>query len=354
MSTWSAKIRSIGNYLLGNDPRFLHTGNHNSYGNPHPQYLSKWDGSFSPYQASITGSPYIKFATISISKKTWIVNYKYQFEFETLLWASNKPSKMILDIRVDLASNGSYTIDGMLRSANADTYYPVQQSQMGYVPSTNTATDLVLDLYMFINKSGSQLTYKLLSAKNLYPTGNTWYGIFKHSAWRGVKLYDDTQPIAFDNTTAGFVKFDRQVAFSSGIATTDTYTKRLNGNAIGIGDIEGWIYTNGTDLWQPTGVVGQDGNKVIYASHDYTAGIVDWTLSASEKTRKYLKPTNSSGAANIIVPTEDREYRVVNKLAYAVTIKKSGGVGVVIAAGKVATVFYDSATGDVVRITADI
>lgn len=348
----SAQKRSIGNFLISNDPRIWHTGNHGLYGNPHPQYLSEWDTSYTPYQPTVTGAPYYKFATISIAKKTFIVNYRYSFELETLLWASNKPARMILDVRVDLASNGSYTVDGMLRMAHGDTYYPVQQTQVGYVASTNTATDLVLDLYIFFNKAGSQLFYRMLTAKNLFPAGNAWFGVFKYSAWRGVKLYDDTQPITFDNTTAGFVKFDRQVAFNTSIATTDTYTKRDNGNSLNLGDPAQWMYANSTDLWQPLGVIGKDGSTVLQTNVNFAGAAADYTLSAAEKVRELLFVTNNNAASNIIAPAERRWYWVDNTTAFAVTIKKSAGTGIAIGAGKRALVYYNGT--DYARLTADV
>lgn len=352
MSKLSNVVRTVANYLLANDSRFWHKGNLHPYGNQLPQYINKFDGTYTPYQATVTGTPYIKFGTLSISKKTWAANYRYRFEFEVLLWASNKPARMNLDVKVDLASNGTPTVDGMLRAAEGDTYYPVATTQVGYILSTNNSTDLVVDLYITFPKNGSQLMYKLTSARNNFPTGNTWYGMFKYSAWKGVKLYDDTQGTAFDSTTTGFVKFDRQVAFNSSISTTDLYTRRDNGNSVGLGDVAQWQNTSAG--WLALGVLGQDGNFVLKATHDYAGAAADWTLSATEKTKKYLVVSNSNAAVNIIAPTEEREYTIVNKTSYAVTIKKSGGTGVSIAAGKTARVFYDVATATYVRTSPDV
>jgi hypothetical protein len=89
------------------------------------------------------------------------------------------------------------------------------------------------------------------------------------------------------------------------------------------------------------------------ASHNYSAGVVDWTLSASELKTQLLLPTNSSGAVNIIAPTGgNRDYVVYNNTGYALTIKKSGGVGVTIANTKTAGVIYNGS--DYVRVSADV
>jgi len=87
------------------------------------------------------------------------------------------------------------------------------------------------------------------------------------------------------------------------------------------------------------------------ASHDYAAGVVDWTLSAAELKAQILEATNASGAVNIIAPAEIREYRVINSTGEALTIKKAAGTGVQIGNGKAAIVAYTGS--DYVRITAD-
>ena len=89
------------------------------------------------------------------------------------------------------------------------------------------------------------------------------------------------------------------------------------------------------------------------AAHDYAAGHADWILSASEKKAALLVVTNADGAANIIVPAENRQYTVRNASGQAITIKKSGGTGVPIANGKTAVVRYSSSVADYVRVTAD-
>ena len=89
------------------------------------------------------------------------------------------------------------------------------------------------------------------------------------------------------------------------------------------------------------------------AAHDYLAGHVDWTLSASEKKAKLLVVTNADAAANIIGPAEKREYILRNASGQAITIKKTGGTGVAVANGKTAIVRYSSSVGDYIRVTAD-
>lgn len=89
------------------------------------------------------------------------------------------------------------------------------------------------------------------------------------------------------------------------------------------------------------------------AAHDYAAGHVDWTLSASEKKASLLIPSGSDAAANIIGPDENREYVVRNTTDYNIVIKADGGTGVTIATDKTAVVKYSSSLEDYVRVTAD-
>jgi len=89
------------------------------------------------------------------------------------------------------------------------------------------------------------------------------------------------------------------------------------------------------------------------ATHDYGGGTSDWVLSTSEQRAETLVATNSGGAAAIIAPqSAGYRYTVVNNTSNALAIKKSGGTGVIIAAGKTASVEYIGS--DYMRLTADV
>jgi len=64
-----------------------------------------------------------------------------------------------------------------------------------------------------------------------------------------------------------------------------------------------------------------------------------------------------TAARNIIVPTTSKIYVVVNNTtgspsAFSITIKKSGGTGVTVANGETAIVYYNSISGDVVKVSS--
>ncbi|WP_214659095.1 hypothetical protein [Candidatus Formimonas warabiya] len=92
--------------------------------------------------------------------------------------------------------------------------------------------------------------------------------------------------------------------------------------------------------------------KFDTASHDYQAAAADWTLSDAEQKCLLLTLTNAGAAVNIIAKDlEGWPHAVRNLSGQAATIKKSGGTGVVIAAGKTAWVIHNGT--DYVRLTAD-
>ncbi|WP_048817969.1 hypothetical protein [Desulforamulus hydrothermalis] len=66
-----------------------------------------------------------------------------------------------------------------------------------------------------------------------------------------------------------------------------------------------------------------------------------------------LMATNAGGAANIIAP--DRPgllYAVNNKSGQIITVKKSGGTGATVAAGKTAMVMHNGT--DYIKITGEV
>lgn len=83
--------------------------------------------------------------------------------------------------------------------------------------------------------------------------------------------------------------------------------------------------------------------RVEVASKDYgTASNTAWTLSAAEQRAGILFVMNGGSTGNTIVaPAETgRIYHVFNRSGYSVTIKKSGGTGVVLANNSSAIVGY--------------
>ena len=61
-----------------------------------------------------------------------------------------------------------------------------------------------------------------------------------------------------------------------------------------------------------------------------------------------------TAARNIIAPTVSKTYVVINSTTggYAITIKKSAGTGVSIANGETAIVYYNTVSGDYVKVTS--
>jgi hypothetical protein len=85
------------------------------------------------------------------------------------------------------------------------------------------------------------------------------------------------------------------------------------------------------------------------------AGSVDVTLSASEAQARILEFTGVIGAAiNVIVPTAVWDWIVFNNTtgAFTLTVKTSGGTGIVVASTKRACLYCDNT--NVVRATADV
>ena len=77
-------------------------------------------------------------------------------------------------------------------------------------------------------------------------------------------------------------------------------------------------------------------------THDYAAGVVDWTLSAAELLKTVHKPTNASGGVNAIIPaTAGIPYVFINATGQALTVKTAAGSGVAITSAKTAIVMAD-------------
>ena len=93
------------------------------------------------------------------------------------------------------------------------------------------------------------------------------------------------------------------------------------------------------------------------ASKSFDGATGEWVLNSSEQRAHllYISSVGNTGTV-IIAPSEiGRAYTLFNNSGQTVTIKKSGGVGIAVANGKVATVMYFAslASEDYMRITAD-
>lgn len=117
------------------------------------------------------------------------------------------------------------------------------------------------------------------------------------------------------------------------------------------------LYISGGTLTSPTivsPVITAPNITTVIASHDFSSSTADWVLSATEKTAKIvLIRAPAAGPANIIAPSEVRTYYVVNQstaVSGDMTIKASGGTGIVIKSGRNSAI-VGFITGDYVRIT---
>jgi len=106
------------------------------------------------------------------------------------------------------------------------------------------------------------------------------------------------------------------------------------------------------------------GTNNLTADSDITLAISNGTNSSSfastgtNSTVAQYYVLNCSGSRtvqrNIIVPTSSKTYVVINNTTggFAITVKKSGGTGVSVANGETAIVYYNSTTGDVVKVSS--
>jgi hypothetical protein len=90
--------------------------------------------------------------------------------------------------------------------------------------------------------------------------------------------------------------------------------------------------------------------KVV--THDYAAGAADWTLTADELRSPIIMVTNANGAVNAIFSTAVTNFYLIdNQSGQALTCKKAGGTGIVVASTKRAILWMNGT--DIVRISAD-
>ena len=111
-----------------------------------------------------------------------------------------------------------------------------------------------------------------------------------------------------------------------------------------------------------TPVFAVDDNVTVFSALKFRLGVLkthnmsntDWTLNpASEAKYMYLTASSASSSCNIIAPDVQGTIYIVRNTTYAatITIKKTAGTGIAIAAGKTAAVIHNGS--DYVRLWAD-
>jgi Chaperone of endosialidase len=105
-----------------------------------------------------------------------------------------------------------------------------------------------------------------------------------------------------------------------------------------------------------TNNITQDSDITLTVSNGNNSSSFTSTATNSTVAQYYiLNCTGSRTAArNIIAPATSRSFVITNGTTggYAITIKKTAGTGVSIAAGETAVVFYNTVTGDYVKATS--
>jgi hypothetical protein len=107
-----------------------------------------------------------------------------------------------------------------------------------------------------------------------------------------------------------------------------------------------------------TNNITQDSDITLAVSNGNNSS--SFTSTATNSTVAQYYVLNCSGARtalrNIIVPTTSKTYVVTNGTTggYSITVKKSGGTGVSVAAGETAIVFYNTVTGDVAKVSSTV
>lgn len=215
----------------------------------------------------------------------------------------------------------------------------------------------VESLYQFVSKLSKELNFLLSNIDTINLSAELASKISIASGKNSIFTTQPTPPYTLGDVwigsdfikkcttardTGSYVASDWSVVIGTIVLLTATQT--LTNKTIDSSTLNSPVINTPT-VSQPDVTYGQ-------ASHNYGGGSSDWTLSSGEQKASTLVVTNSSGAANIIAPSvAGKRYTVINDTGYNITIKKTGGAGVTIAAGKAAIVEYIG--NDYRRISAD-
>lgn len=156
---------------------------------------------------------------------------------------------------------------------------------------------------------------------------------------------DTNISLSFDAKGSGVFRFQNQTATDDTIAIQP----KTGGGAYFTGYLTSADLTTADKTWtlpDATGTIDLN----CTASHDYAAGVVDWTMTASEAACSYITATNASGAVIAILPaaTPGKTYTVNNASGQVLTFKVTGQTGGTIASAKWG--LYTTLAADVVEV----
>ena len=116
---------------------------------------------------------------------------------------------------------------------------------------------------------------------------------------------------------------------------------------IGTGEQSGtWGTTTNTNLGTAIEEAITGSADVSFSSADVTLSLTDTNTTQSARNLRLNLTGTSGGARNLIVPAIEKVYVVNNGLADDVTVKPSGGTGIVVPAGKTMALFSTDDDGD--------
>lgn len=116
---------------------------------------------------------------------------------------------------------------------------------------------------------------------------------------------------------------------------------------IGTGEQSGtWGTTTNTNLGTAIEEAITGSADVSFSSADVTLSLTDTNTTQSARNLRLNLTGTSGGARNLTVPAIEKVYVVNNGLADDVTVKPSGGTGIVVPAGKTMVLFSTDDNGD--------
>ena len=124
---------------------------------------------------------------------------------------------------------------------------------------------------------------------------------------------------------------------------SSTYSN-LKIELIGTGEQSGtWGTTTNTNLGTALEEAIVGSADVTFASADVTLTLTDTNTSQTARNLRLRLTGTVVAAQNLIVPSIEKLYIIVNDLTYAITVKNSTGTGVAVPAGKT-MILYNNAT----------